>query len=240
MRLGIIGRANDRGLGIQSLAAWRNLPFERALVVTDDNWRWPEYPERYEDGRWVRSMEVVRPTWDYDEELTREFLEGLDLVFTVEGFHTWEVCDWAREMGVKTLVQGNPEFFKHRRVSLPEPDAWTWPTNWLLEQIPDGWIVPVPIAGDCWAKPGDPDAERLTVLHVAGHRALGDRNGTDAFYDSLRLIRSEVDIRVVGQDGQLPEPYRLKNNLNLDARPLGVVDRWELYDGAHLVVLPRT
>jgi hypothetical protein len=242
VKLGIVGRANDRGLGVQSLNAWRNLPFERALVVTDDNWRWPEYPERYEDDseRWVEQMHVVkRNSWAYDEEQVRGFLDGLDLVFTVEGFHDWRICDWARDMGVKTLIQGNPEFYRHHRIPQPEPDAWTWPTDWLVNELPPGRIVPVPIAGDSWARAGSPDDDRLTILHVAGHRANGDRNGTESFYDALRFVTANVNIRVVGQDGQLPDVYRLKPNLRLEEIKAGVEDRWSMYDGAHLVVLPR-
>jgi hypothetical protein len=240
VRVGIVGRANDRGLGVQSLNAWRNYPFVKALVVLDDNVKWPEYPQRYLGDRDVRVMHLG-PNWVYNETAARAFLEGLDVVFTVEGYHDWRFIEWARDMGVKTVIQGNPEFFKHERVDLPHPDRWTWPTDWLLSELPYGPVIPVPSAGqdDCWATPGRPDEELIRVLHVAGHRASGDRNGTDAFYDGLRMVTERVIVRVVGQDGELVRPYRIHPHIIMEEHPHGLPDRWSMYDDVHLVVLPR-
>ena len=86
-------------------------------------------------------------------------------------------------------------------------------------------------------EPGDPEV--LTFLHVAGHRAVGDRNGTELFVKALRFLRHPCKVRLVGQDGALPLPELLPRHVELEANHGGVVDRWDLYRGADVLVSPR-
>ena len=70
------------------------------------------------------------------------------VVFTVETPYDWRLPNWAREAGVKTVVQGNPEFYRNHLAShahQANPDEWWWPTSWRpIRELPQGTIVPVP------------------------------------------------------------------------------------------------
>lgn len=237
MRLGIIARCDSRGIAYQTEEACRGLQPDRVLVVMLHDKRWPERPDRYRDYDCVFADSDLR-TRKLDLRKVRQFMAGLDVVFAVETLYDWEMMEIADGLGVHVVVQGNPEFYTHPRdPDRPHPDLWVWPTPWLLDDMPGGTLLPVP-APPTRPAAADPGDETLRVLHVAGHRALGDRNGTDLFYEAIPLLGPGVHVTVVGQDGQLASP-RLPRGVTYEAHPNGVEDRWRLYENQHVVVLPR-
>lgn len=242
MRVGLIARANDRGLGIQTWEAWRHYDFARTAVVLIPDRQFADRPARYECGKggdpavWhldTRAHQLV-------EGKVKRWAEGLDVVFSVETLYDWRVADWVREVGGRTVVQANPEFWVHRRKpNEVQPDVWAWPTPWRpFDDMPEGVSLPVPVPDNRPDISGSEDGP-FVVLHVAGHRALDDRNGSDGFVEALRRIREKVTVRIIGQDGQLPKLGRMPDNVTVEQIPDGVGDRWEMYRGVHLVVLPR-
>ena len=240
MSLGIIARCDNRGIAYQSWEAVNALQPDKVLLVLMNDRRWPEDPARFAKHN-VTYADSTMNHRALNEVKVRGFLEGLDTVFAVETLYDWNMADWAREMGCRTVIQGNPEFYGHHRSpARPQPDQWVWPTTWMRDHpdIPDGDLLPVP------APPVDETdiawevGEELRVLHVAGHRAIGDRNGTDLFVESLALIGSRVHVTMYGQDGELPSG-RLGRNVTIETVPRGTPNRWDMYKNQHIVVLPR-
>ena len=237
MKLGVIARCDSRGIAYQTEEACRGLRPDRVLVVMLNDRRWPEEPERYRDYDTTFVDSDLR-TRRLDLAKVRQFMKGLDVVFAVETVYDWEMIDIADELGVRIVIQGNPEFYTHPgEPGRPHPHEWVWPTPWLIDDLPGGQLLPVP-APTLRPQAADPEDEVLRVLHVAGHRALGDRNGTDSFFDAIPLIGSRVHVTVIGQDGALPNP-RLGRHITYEAHPNGVADRWDLYRNQHIIVLPR-
>lgn len=234
MKIGLIARAEvARGIAIQSKNFYDNMPVDRVLLV-----RMPQ-PDCVVDARWYENRTDV----DYDpkhhqlDELTvRRWLKGLDVVFTVETPNDWRMPLWCREMGVKLIIQGNPEFVRHTSdPSIPHPDAWWWPTSWRTGVLPPGKVIPVPMN----RQPNMFKADGpLNLVHVVGKRAHADRNGTELLVQAMRMVTAEVTLLVSGIDGSLPE-FRRQRNVQLDLRPNGVEDRWEMYWGRDVLVLPR-
>ncbi len=237
MRLGAIVRTEvARGLGIQSRNFVDHMPVERTLVIdmprpdcpTDDSWCPNPTHIAYDINRHV-----------LDEQQVREWLDGLDVVFTVETPYDWRMPIWAREMGVRLIVQGNPEFVRHGQkdwLHLGDP-IWWWPTSWRLPQLPAGTVVPVPMP-DVARTAAHPEDGPLKVLHVIGKRAAFDRNGTDVFMRSLTRTRNPIEVTVHTIDGDIPEPMR-QRNVKIVKRPTMVDDRWSMYEGQHVLVIPR-
>lgn len=241
MKLGIIGRADSRGIAHQSQMYAEALKPAKVLCVMLGDKAWPEDAGRW-PGRHVIFVQHDRRDGTLNEHRVRQFLKDLDVVLAVETVYDWRLCDWAREAGVRTVVVGNPEFYSHWQdihAERPHPDKWVWPTDWLLDRMPSTTVLPVP----CVERPqvaADPDAIPLKILHVAGHAAAGDRNGTTLFAEAVPLLKSEVEVTIVGQDGWLP-PIHLpgKSRARIKAYPKGVEDRWEMYRDKHLLVAPR-
>lgn len=236
MKIGLLARCDRRGIAYQTHEFWSHMKPHRTLVIRMNNPLHPEDISMY-PGKGVAFIDV-QPDRVMDERIVRRFLHEIDVLFAVETLMDWRVAVWAKEMGVRTVVQGNPEFADHHHSpGRPHPDLWLWPTDWMIKDLPKGEILPVP-APDQRPLAADPSAEPLKVLHVAGLAATGDRNGTVDFMNALARVTQPVHVTVVGQDHWLPEANPSRNiTLTLNAK--GVEDRWDLYRDQHVVVLPR-
>jgi glycosyltransferase involved in cell wall biosynthesis len=239
-RLGLIARADARGLAVQTKNFHDNYPTASTLVVTTPDRRWPDDPSRFPGAHittWVGDRALLEPA-----DAVSAFLDDVDTVFSVETLYCTRLADQAAARGIRTVIQGNPEFYRrsHRSSGYPTPDHWTWPTPWLLDHVPPGPVIPVPVSGRSSAVAGHPDDDTMIAVHVAGRRALGDRNGTELFVAALhQLDARHVHIRLYSQDGHLPDLPALGRHITVETFPDGVADRWTMYDGAHLLVAPR-
>lgn len=230
MNVGLIARADSRGIGYQTHEFWKAMQPAKTAVVDLRDRKWPNDWSRFPDA------DVFTPVdWRFDEDQARGWLAGLDVVFIVETPYDWEFLKLAESMGVRTVIQGNPEFYQEGK---PEPSGWWWPTPWLQHRLPSGPVVPVPVPDDWPHQAGSPDDDLLTFVHVAGHRARADRNGTDIMSRVVRSLNFPCRVRIYGQDGSLVG-FKGRPGVDVELFPDGVEDRRDIYRGAHVVVLPR-
>lgn len=237
MKVGVIARADDRGIGIQTWEFVRNVDVERILVVREpgaERKGFMPHFDRYPDAATV-TFDPRTGTLPMDD--VEAFLDGLDVVYMVETPYDFRVFTTAERLGVATVVHANPEFWRWDDPTLPRPTVWWLPTKWRAEHLPDECeIIPVPV-------PTAPETRRgtdgdLTAVHVAGHRAAGDRNGTNVVLQALRTMRSDrLRVRIECQDPRLPAARAAR--VPVERRLGGRNNRWDLYDGADVLVLPR-
>lgn len=236
MRLGLIARAEDRGLGIQSWEFARAMRPERTLLVNMG-----EYARGFamHRDRYPGAMEVAFDRGNLPEQQVREWLRGLDVVFTAETLYDWRIARWADEEGAATVVQLNPEFMRPVGEYAALPTRWWAPTSWRLSQLPEGTkVVPVPVADDRFSfTPVERDGT-LRVLHSIGHRAHADRNGTAVFLHALARVRGPMRVTIASQDARTPLS-RVSRGVEARAIAGGVSDYWRAYDDHDLLVIPR-
>jgi hypothetical protein len=237
VKVGLIARAEDRGLGIQTWEFHRHMAPDRTLLVDmgDLARGFAMHPERYPDATVAPFANGQLP-----QRLVRDWLAGLDVVFTAETLYDWRLADWARAAGCATVVQVNPEFYRHATDPLPHPTVWWAPSPWRIATLPaeNTRLVPVPVAADRFAMRVPERADRLRVLHVAGHRAAGDRNGTLQLLQSLRYVRQPMVLRLLTQDSRLPRT-RPGGHVEVHAEAGGRPNYWDLYADADVLALPR-
>lgn len=238
MKLGIVCRADDRGLGYLSHAAYRHLQPERALVIDMGSIArgFAQHFDRYPSERIVTFDGHSLP-----ESQVKAWLRGLDAVLLFETAYDWRMIEWANDAGVATCLMSMPEFWKHpHQPELPIPTQVWAPTTWRLDLLPPGTpVVPVPVEHDVFPLTPAGVEDRLQVVHVAGHRAAGDRNGTLQLLTAAQRVTQPMDIYVHTQDDHLPRVRSLKPGVALHLLPGGKRSRPELYAGMHLHVLPR-
>lgn len=233
MIVGLVARATRSGLGYQSLNFFENYRPEVTLVITNVDSRSEENLHWY-PGALVESFKAL----DHSKELKR-FMRYIDVAFSAETMYHPHVLDEAERYGVRTVVQGNPELT--RTPDMPgwigAPSEIVWPTDWLLDKM-GGRVLPVPVSYQCYHEA--PILERpLKVLHVAGRRAIGDRNGSDVFVDSLRWISTPTHVRIVVQDGFDPQPRGpIPDHVTWEVMR-DPKNRETMYAGMHVLVLPR-
>jgi hypothetical protein len=238
MKVGVLVRANRKGLGYQTRDFMENFPADSQIVIQMPSKVTPDDLSLVKrDGF---AIELAPGNLSMPVKIMSGFLRTIDVLFSAETLYDWKLPELARRHGVRTVVHGNPEFYAHHRhPGYLQPDRWVWPSKWLVDHpdIPDGPIVPCP-APPIPRVAGDPDDDVFRVVHIAGHAAAADRNGTTHFLSAIPKLRNPVEITIVSQDGWLPE-IRAPRHVTVNRVPAGVDNREDLYAGQHLVVLPR-
>lgn len=233
MRWGLVARGEARGLGNLTAEAYRNLCPDRTMLI--------------DMGHLARGFPVVHHYPDalavpfeggmLDGDACRWFLRRLDVVLLFETAYDWRFIEWAREEGCATVLMSMPEFWS---ASYPHPTVMWNPTCWRHETLPAGSkIVPVPVALDRFPASIGPVADGpLRVLHVAGHRAAHDRNGTSALLMALRRVTRPMVVTLRGQDGHMSST-RVPKHVELRLAPDSMPGYWDLYADQDVMVMPR-
>jgi glycosyltransferase involved in cell wall biosynthesis len=239
VKIGLFGaRADERGLGRLTSEFFAHMAPERTLVVdmAAHARGFTQHLDRYPGATVVRFN-----GGRFDTGVMERFFAGLDVAVMYETAYDHRAYTIARAAGCRTVLMAMPEFHRHlteRR--LPAPDAVWVPTPWLLERFPAGTpVVPVPVERCEPAGGSRGDGEPLRILHVAGHRTTGDRNGTLILLAALAQVREPVSVRIVSQEPHLPRPPRTAPGVEVDMALHGVDDHRRLYDGADVLVMPR-
>lgn len=238
MRVGLIARTEDRGLGNLTWEWAQHMRPDRVMIVVPEH----QIPQRI--GRYTEWPLLIQK-WDHhgdgrlNEEKTREWLRGLDVVYSAETFYDWRICTWARELGVRTVCHVMPEYYRHGHANPPPtPDAWWTPTRWRLDLLAPGTrVVPVPVALERFPAPTTTE-QPPRWLHIAGAPAAADRNGTRLLLGALFYLRAEHCVKIRTQERRMVIP-RAGRRVHLEVVTEPAREYWDLYGDADLMVLPR-
>ena len=220
----MIARCDDRGLGAQTREFYDHMKPVVTIVVDMTpvtKGKWAQHFDWYPDG-------IISAWGGYQNPLTRDALRALascDVVYSAETFYDPRLPEWLHAQGAKTVLQPNPELYREE-----EPTELWWPTEWLTEQLPAGRVMSVPVPDN---RIVDRPAGEGMLLHVGGHAAMGDRNGTK--FLPWMVSHSRQPWRIASQDGM-----RIGPKMRGKVVPMGhVEDRWDLYAGCATLVMPR-
>lgn len=217
--IGMIARANNRGLGIQTWEIARHLQPDVTVVIEEQTDKFGWFPERFPGA-------ILSPWAGYMGDLSDEAIDALlecDTIFTVETTYDPKLFPLAQANARKTVIYVNPEFYREHEVESAS-EVWV-PTTWRIDQIPRAKVVTMPVALDRFQQePGD------GFLFVGGHAARADRNGFEIAIRSAR--RAGVPLTVISQD-----PLRQMDR-GVTVSP-SVENYWDLYRGMGVLVMPR-
>lgn len=252
MSLGLVARADDTGLGNQSWEFHRHLRPEKTLIVdltgmSASGKNLSIHPGRFDSG------EVTVCPGIPDDTVLDSWLEGLSAVFTMETPYNYRLYTLARQRGIQTVLQANWELLDYLQPGEHQdhlPDILAMPSVWHLDDVArlfsdrmEVFYLPVPIPTDRWAETAPPESSCSRLLHVAGHPALADRNGTTDLLAALAHVRSEVTVTMTcqrpGYLGSLITAGGVSRNVTLVVDSASAEDYWGLYPGHDALVLPR-
>ena len=231
MRVGVVSPLTDRGLGIQTWEAARNLDASVLHVETKDPSA-PSHPERFPGATRVRWAQGLDP------RIVIPWLRTLDVVYAAETFYDRRLTKWARANNVTTVLHANPEFW----TGADTPDLLWTATPWRRDVMPHHTeVVPFPVATDRFTN--EPIFrrydDRCRWVHIAGKRALADRNGTDALMAALPLLREPALVTIYVQHGEHPALPVTPPHVSVCVAPGVPANYWDLYNGQDALVLPR-
>jgi hypothetical protein len=240
MRLGIIARSDNTGLGNQTRELVDMLKPNKILLINssffNQNRQHPEWYAGYNcittDRGFPRQGEI------------KEFLRNLDVVISCETFYSQQFIDMARLAGIKTILQYNYEFLgnlQHPDWSLP--DVLLAPSTWHINDIKNLYgdrceviHLPPPTDAELFKDVRSINAQdHKRILHIAGKAAVKDRNGTETVIQMLNYSTEDYKLVIKTQT-----PLEFKST---DERIIietdNVANKQDLYSGYDAMVLPR-
>lgn len=253
MRLGLVARSDNSGLGIQTWEFYRHMHPAKTMVVDISKLNGNKtYNERYSptDSVYIRGFPTAH---DIDE-----FLKDLDLVFIAEAAYNPYLYTRAKELGVKTANQYNYEFFDWFNQTTPKPDMLIAPSRWHYDEIDDfcktnnikHTYLHCPVNRD--VLPFREIKQARKFLHIAGRSAAYDRNGTETVIDASKYVKSDVEIIIhfQGEQGLAHQATstikdyveRLERTGNSDKVTIQTIDfenYFDVYQQGDVMILPR-
>ena len=232
MRLGLIVRADNRGLGNQTWELHRHLKPVKTMIVAYPNIS----PYRHHMDRYPADSMVVTDTPPWSDALMNAFLDGIDVLLTCETPYDYRFFEIARRRGVLTVLQYNWEFFRYIvDTHLPRPDILLAPSEWYIDRVPDAVYLPLPVARD--RLPFRLRTRVENFLHVAGHPAAHDRNGTGVVLDAARFMR-QGGVRVIVHAQRIAQS-RIRPRRVVDLRVGDISDYPKVYAAGDVFLMPR-
>jgi hypothetical protein len=240
MRLGIIARSDNTGLGNQTKELVDMLKPSKILLIDSTPFnKNTQHPDWYKDYSCIKSNGF--PTL----QQIKLFLNEVDIVISCETFYDQNFVKYAQRRGVKTILQYNYELFGNLAApNLPLPNILLSPSVWHIDHVKKLFDkqstvmhLPPPTNPSIFsgAKEINMSKDHNRILHIAGKKAAKDRNGTDTVLEMLKyskadyelVIRSQSEIQTDVKDSRLTIEIGNPDN------------REDMYSGFDAMVLPR-
>lgn len=240
MKLGMIVRADDTGLGNQTHELVKMLNPEKILII--DSSKFNNKGVQHYD--WYENRNVVVSKGFPDNNTVVRFFSGINVVLSCETFYNRDFVALAKKKRIKTILQYNFEFLENlsnERAILP--DVLLAPSLWRFEDVKDRFEnkclvkhLPPPTSPDIFKNNREENKKRSgRLLHVGGKAAIYDRNGTESVIEMLKyskedyelVIKSQTDLEIECDDPRVT--FVIGNEEN----------RQDLYSGYDAMIIPR-
>jgi len=241
MRICIIARADETGLGIQSRNWVRLLNPWKTIVINSmpfngnrQHLEWYQRPNAFVVDGFIKNNEI------------NPILNGVDLLLTFEIPYNYDLIRRAKQLGIKTIIQNNWEFTDYlRQPHLPLPDLLVNHSYWNMDRQKNLWpditeycATPLFIEDyeQIFTQNINRSGDKVRVLHIAGRKTHEDRNGTNDLIEAIKLLPSDIQFELVIKTQSV--------DVNSDDPRVYIdrsspVDEKELYRNFDVVIMPR-
>lgn len=240
MRLGIIARSDNTGLGNQTRELVNMLNPSKILLIDSTSFnKNKQHPE------WYQGYDCLKTNGFPSLQQIKMFLNDIDVILSCETFYDQNFVKFAERRNVKTILQYNYELFGHlSNPNLPLPTVLLSPSVWQIEHIKKMFgnrtkviHLPPPTNEELFNKIKENNLSKShnRILHIAGKKAAKDRNGTETVIDMLKFSKADYELVIRSQS-------EIETNIK-DSRLKIKIDnpenREDMYDGFDAMVLPR-
>jgi glycosyltransferase involved in cell wall biosynthesis len=240
MKLGIIVRADNTGLGNQTYELTQMLNPDKIMIID-----FTSYNGNKQHFEWYAERDYVICNGVPTDEEMNDFLDGIDVLLSCETFYNDATPDLARKKKVKTFLQYNYELFGNlRRDVRPLADVLISPSPWMIDKVYKRFAnhaqvlhLPPPTRPELFENALEVNSlkDHNRILHIAGKAAANDRNGTNSVIDMMKYSKEDFELVIKSQT-----PIEIKN---MDSRITieidNVKERQDMYTGFDAMILPR-
>lgn len=238
MRLGLIARADNRGLGQQTWGYFRHLdPVKTMLVDCPSAQPLPLHLDRFPGAAVVHGLPTAK---DF-----RWLCRDVDVILTAETAYG-DLWSEAQRAGTKTVMACNYEFLNKR----DRPTLWAAPSLWHYEDIPDPKVfLPVPVETDRFPIrrwPVYATAQRF--VHVVGRPTWNGskdlhRNGTVDVVHALQHVTQDITVtfrcQAPGYVESLLSDAVIPGNVTVRVDAGDAPNYWDAYQDQDCLLMPR-
>lgn len=224
MKIGMICRADNSGLGTLSWEFSRHLKPEKIVIVQSG--RLPNYFERYKDF----NHKIIPAHRGFTIEEMGWITDGIDVLLSIETFYSWNIVGIAKLKGVKTalvtMFEMSPENFESK------PDIFICPSKLDFERMPEKKVyIPIPIATDRlgWRE----RKVAKTFIHTASHGGMNLRKGTPLLLKAMKDVKS--DIKLIIYSWLSFESY----DSRIEIRQVNFKNYWQLWHEGDVLIYPQ-
>jgi hypothetical protein len=240
MRIGIIARSDNTGLGNQTRELVRMLNPDKVMLI-DSSF----FNNNKQNPEWYKGYNVKTTNGFAKENEIIDFLTNIDVVLSCEIFYNSMFVNIAKELGVKTILQYNYEFLDYlNHPGWVLPDTLLSPSSWYFKDVVERFgsktkvmLLPPPSATEAFRKARETNLKQKhgRILHIAGKAAVKDRNGTETVIEMMKYLKSDVvlDIRTQTEINLPIKDSRI--NIIMD----NTKDHSDMYVGYDAMILPR-
>ena len=241
MRIGIIARCDNTGLGNQTRELVSMLNPSKVMVID-----FSRYNPIKQDPSIYNEYNTYNVNGTPSDDQVKEFLKNLDVLISCETFYNNNTPHIARSMNVKTYLQYNYELFGYLADrKIPLPDVLLSPSTWYFQKtkqrvgnLVDGiYHIPPPTTPELFtdAKNINLSKDHKRILHIAGKPAAKDRNGTMDVIEMLRYSKADYELVV---HTQVPLEIT-QHDSRLTIITDNIKNRQDMYSGYDAMILPR-
>ena len=194
MKIGLLGaRLDNGGLGIQTHEWYKHVRPNSVFAVRCGTL--PQYGDRYYGDAF--SVCTVNDGHFIPDAVLREWMRGLDVVVAFETPYNPNAFNIARELGVKSVLVVNWEYFTPSH----NPDLFVVPTAWHLSDMPANTrLIETGTAVEFRKR----DKCETFLVNAGNCQAFQDRNGFAVFLRALPMVRDDARFVVKVQDSGIP------------------------------------
>jgi len=204
MRLGIIARSDNTGLGNQTKELVSMLNPDKILLIDST-----PFNNNKQHPHWYDQYSCIKTQGFPSVQQIKMFLGDVDVVLSCETFYDQNFVRFANKRGVKTILQYNYELFGHlSNPELPLPTVLLSPSLWQIETIQSMFgdrtkviHLPPPTTPELFTtvKNNNISKSHNRLLHIAGKKAAKDRNGTETVINMLKHSKADYELVIRSQ-----------------------------------------
>lgn len=195
VRIGIIARCDNSGLGVMTFDFFRNLVVSKVLLISAS---YENYHDRFDGYEGTQVIKCARGMPALEE--IDLFLEDIDVVVAFETPYNWNIFSRAKEKGVKSVLIPMYEWEPPNDQFPAMPDLFLCPSKLDLDEMPKGEpkvFIPTPINREIL--PFKRRTEAKTFIFNNGHGGFGGRNSLAEFLQAIPLVKSDVQFLIRSQ-----------------------------------------
>jgi len=240
MRIGIIVRSDNTGLGNQTRELTKMLNPSKVMLIDSTSFNYnKQHPEWYA-GHYTTKIRGIPSV-----SQIKRFLQDLDVIVSCETFYNDDLVILAERMNVKTVLQYNYELLGNLQdPKMPIPDVFIAPSKWNMDDVEflfgdKAKVVHIPPPTDkdrfAHAREVNTSKKHKKILHIAGKVAAMDRNGTESLIEMLKYSKSDYELVIKTQSGlkvECDDPRLTIDTGNTE-------NMADMYIGFDAMVLPR-